>query len=211
MPCRFKLINYRADVRFSLITGGLGSNLQAPNFTIIAQSPIITNTAVNQPVQVRCPHILPWHTWKIHVGSLCVGAIADATIAQSTSHVLYPTGKRRADLVSPMVIPFRRRGLLKHTPCCASLSCSKVSAFLGLGLAACDVVCWVTGTLGSHNRPHQDAHFLDHQELGHPSSQVGPVPGPVQQQRQWYHNHLHPRPALQRPGQRHRVCDPESS
>lgn len=55
---RFSLINLRTDSKFVLITGGLGSNLQAPNFTIIAQSPVITNTNVNQPTQVwqHSPH-----------------------------------------------------------------------------------------------------------------------------------------------------------
>ncbi|BDA46085.1 probable inactive purple acid phosphatase 27 [Coccomyxa sp. Obi] len=47
----FTLLNLRTDSKFVLITGGLGSNLQAPNFTIIAQSPVITNTNVNQPTQ----------------------------------------------------------------------------------------------------------------------------------------------------------------
>ncbi|EIE24225.1 Metallo-dependent phosphatase [Coccomyxa subellipsoidea C-169] len=47
----FTLLNLRADSKFSLITGGLGSNLQAPNFTIVAQSPVITNKNVNEPTQ----------------------------------------------------------------------------------------------------------------------------------------------------------------
>ncbi len=49
---RFTLLNLRTDSKFVLITGGLGANLQAPNFTIIAQSSVITNTNVNQPTQV---------------------------------------------------------------------------------------------------------------------------------------------------------------
>lgn len=50
---RFTLLNLRTDTKFVLITGGLGSNLQAPNFTIIAQSPVITNKNINQPTLVR--------------------------------------------------------------------------------------------------------------------------------------------------------------
>jgi hypothetical protein len=50
---RFNLINYRADAIFALITGGLGSNLQAPNFTIVAYSPTIVNINENQPTQVK--------------------------------------------------------------------------------------------------------------------------------------------------------------
>ena len=48
---RFNLLNLRTSYSFALITGGLG-NLQALNLTIVAQSPIITNTVPNQPTQV---------------------------------------------------------------------------------------------------------------------------------------------------------------
>ena len=60
-PCmrRFNLINLRNSYSFALITGGLGSNLQAPNLTIVAQSPIITNTVPNQPTQVPRPLLRP--------------------------------------------------------------------------------------------------------------------------------------------------------
>lgn len=50
---RFTLLNLRADSKFVLITGGLGANLQAPNFTIIAQSPTIVNQNLNEPTQVQ--------------------------------------------------------------------------------------------------------------------------------------------------------------
>ena len=51
--CRFQLINLRSTFQFRLIVGGLGSNLQAPNFNIVAQSAVIANSIPNQPVQVR--------------------------------------------------------------------------------------------------------------------------------------------------------------
>ena len=54
MACRFQNINYRVDTQFVLFTGGIG-NTQAPAYNIVAQSPVITNAAVNQPVQVKAP------------------------------------------------------------------------------------------------------------------------------------------------------------
>ena len=56
VPCRFQNINYRVNTQFVLFTGGVNTNtLQTPNYNIIAQSPIITNAAPNQPVQVSQP------------------------------------------------------------------------------------------------------------------------------------------------------------
>ena len=56
--CRFTIINYRVNVQFVLFTGGVttansGATFQTPNYNIIAQSPVITNTVPNQPVQVN--------------------------------------------------------------------------------------------------------------------------------------------------------------
>ena len=58
VPCRFQNINYRVDTQFVLFTGGIG-NTQAPAYNIVAQSPVITNVAVNQPVQVNRPASTP--------------------------------------------------------------------------------------------------------------------------------------------------------
>ena len=55
--CRFQNINYRVNTQFVLFTGGVNTNtLQTPNYNIIAQSPIITNAAPNQPVQASTPY-----------------------------------------------------------------------------------------------------------------------------------------------------------
>ncbi len=54
MLCRFQNINYRVDTQFVLFTGGIG-NTAAPAYNIIAQSPVITNSVPNQPVQASPP------------------------------------------------------------------------------------------------------------------------------------------------------------
>lgn len=69
--CSFQNINYRVDTQFVLITGGLGTDTtrQNINFNIVAQSPVITNAAPNQPVQVRS------RPWQLSFGLILRGSL----------------------------------------------------------------------------------------------------------------------------------------